>query len=305
MSPWSRRARWAAARPERRWEWHPFCRGRPWRRCAVTTPRRSCAPTWMPTAPVWTGSPSARERRPTAARRSPSAGGWPPIPRSTPSATPRARPGSTSAPTTRATWAVAPRSARSPSTISSPSTRPRCCRHSPAPPSPRARCCTPASALPTCTLSHRSRRDDSRAAARRHGRARHGHADHPPRPVRPQDPRCARGRSPSSGGGDAEAPGGMWSEVGAEGRSVVAAPSSLGRPALIVTGARHPVGSARSEVALAEGLAAWARRTLPVGAEIARWSGQDYQAHNLVPFVGGCRGALGACASRPGMPDGA
>ncbi|MEV7756135.1 FAD-dependent oxidoreductase [Microbacterium sp. NPDC089180] len=93
--------------------------------------------------------------------------------------------------------------------------------------------------------------------------------------------------------GDAEAPGGMWSEVGVDGRSVVAAPSSLGRSALIVTGARHPVGSASSEVALAEGLAAWARRTLPVGAEIARWSGQDYQSHNLVPFVGGMPRGLG------------
>ncbi|MEW1706306.1 FAD-dependent oxidoreductase [Microbacterium sp. NPDC089190] len=93
--------------------------------------------------------------------------------------------------------------------------------------------------------------------------------------------------------GDAEAPGGMWSEVGVDGRSVVAAPSSFGRSALIVTGARHPVGSASSEVALAEGLAAWARRTLPVGAEIARWSGQDYQSHNLVPFVGGMPRGLG------------
>ncbi|SDO49068.1 Glycine/D-amino acid oxidase [Microbacterium sp. ru370.1] len=93
--------------------------------------------------------------------------------------------------------------------------------------------------------------------------------------------------------GDAEAPGGMWSEVGADGRSVLAAPPSLGRPALIVTGARHPVGSASSEVALAEGLAAWARRSLPVGAEIARWSGQDYQSHNLVPFVGGMPRGLG------------
>lgn len=93
--------------------------------------------------------------------------------------------------------------------------------------------------------------------------------------------------------GDAEAPGGMWSEVGAEGRSVVAAPSSLGRPVLVVTGARHPVGSAPSEAALAEELAAWARRTLPVGAEITRWSGQDYQSHNLVPFVGGMPRGLG------------
>ncbi len=92
---------------------------------------------------------------------------------------------------------------------------------------------------------------------------------------------------------DAETPGGMWSEVGAEGRSVVAAPSSFGRAALIVTGARHPVGSASSEVALAEALAAWARRTLPVGAELARWSGQDYQSHNLVPFVGGMPRGLG------------
>ncbi len=93
--------------------------------------------------------------------------------------------------------------------------------------------------------------------------------------------------------GEAAAPGGMWSEVGADGRSVVAAPSSFGRGVLLVTGARHPVGSARSEVALAEGLAAWARRTLPVGAEIARWSGQDYQSHNLVPFVGGMPRGLG------------
>lgn len=92
--------------------------------------------------------------------------------------------------------------------------------------------------------------------------------------------------------GDA-AVGGMWSEVGTGGRSVVATPSSLGRSALLVTGARHPVGSARSEVALAEDLAAWARRTLPVGAEIARWSGQDYQSHNLVPFVGGMPRGLG------------
>jgi len=93
--------------------------------------------------------------------------------------------------------------------------------------------------------------------------------------------------------GDAKTPGGMWSEVGADGRSVVAAPSSFGRGVLLVTGARHPVGSAPSEVALAEGLAAWARRTLPVGAEIARWSGQDYQSHNLVPFVGGMPRGLG------------
>jgi glycine/D-amino acid oxidase-like deaminating enzyme len=93
--------------------------------------------------------------------------------------------------------------------------------------------------------------------------------------------------------GDTEAPGGMWSEVGTDGRSVVATPTSSGRTALVVTGARHPVGSARSEVALAEGLAAWARRTLPVGDEIARWSGQDYQSHNLVPFIGGMPRGLG------------
>lgn len=93
--------------------------------------------------------------------------------------------------------------------------------------------------------------------------------------------------------GDAAAPGGMWSEVGADGRSVVAAPSSFGRRVLIVTGARHPVGSAASEITLADELAAWARRSLPVGAEVARWSGQDYQSHNLVPFVGGMPRGLG------------
>ncbi|MEH3089570.1 MAG: FAD-dependent oxidoreductase [Microbacterium arborescens] len=64
-------------------------------------------------------------------------------------------------------------------------------------------------------------------------------------------------------------------------------------PQLIVGGAEHPVGRVPSERALTDALVAWARETLPVGAETHRWSGQDYTSHNLVPFVGSMPRALG------------
>jgi glycine/D-amino acid oxidase-like deaminating enzyme/nitrite reductase/ring-hydroxylating ferredoxin subunit len=62
---------------------------------------------------------------------------------------------------------------------------------------------------------------------------------------------------------------------------------------VVVGGAGHPVGRAGSERAMLDELAAWARRTLPVGRETHRWSAQDYTSHNLVPFVGAMPRALG------------
>jgi glycine/D-amino acid oxidase-like deaminating enzyme/nitrite reductase/ring-hydroxylating ferredoxin subunit len=55
---------------------------------------------------------------------------------------------------------------------------------------------------------------------------------------------------------------------------------------VVVGGAGHPVGRAPSEREGVAELVAWARRHLPVVAETHRWSAQDYQSANLVPFVG-------------------
>lgn len=62
---------------------------------------------------------------------------------------------------------------------------------------------------------------------------------------------------------------------------------------IVVGGAGHPVGRIDSERAALDELVAWARRTLPVGAETHRWSAQDYTSHNLVPFVGAMPRSLG------------
>jgi nitrite reductase/ring-hydroxylating ferredoxin subunit len=40
-------------------------------------------------------------------------------------------------------------------------------------------------------------------------------------------------------------------------------------------------------------LVAWARRHLPVTEETHRWSAQDYQSHNLIPFIGAMPRSLG------------
>ena len=56
--------------------------------------------------------------------------------------------------------------------------------------------------------------------------------------------------------------------------------------ALIVSGNEHPVGRTASAAARAEELVRWTRRYFP-GAELThRWSAQDYESMNLVPFAG-------------------
>lgn len=55
---------------------------------------------------------------------------------------------------------------------------------------------------------------------------------------------------------------------------------------LIVGGNEHPVGRVASAAARAEELVQWTRRYFP-GAELThRWSAQDYESLNLIPFAG-------------------
>lgn len=69
-------------------------------------------------------------------------------------------------------------------------------------------------------------------------------------------------------------------------RAVSAGDGPVGEAGIIVGGAGHPVGRAASERERVDELVAWARAYLPVTDETHRWSAQDYQSHNLIPFVG-------------------
>ncbi|HWI30121.1 MAG TPA: FAD-dependent oxidoreductase [Microbacterium sp.] len=62
---------------------------------------------------------------------------------------------------------------------------------------------------------------------------------------------------------------------------------------LVIGGAGHPVGRAMSERGLVEELVGWAKKQFPDAEETHRWSAQDYESHNLVPFVGALPRGLG------------
>ena len=62
---------------------------------------------------------------------------------------------------------------------------------------------------------------------------------------------------------------------------------------LIVGGNGHAVGRADSEAAELDDLVAWTREHFPGAEETHRWSAQDYESHNLVPFVGALPRGLG------------
>lgn len=62
---------------------------------------------------------------------------------------------------------------------------------------------------------------------------------------------------------------------------------------LIVGGNGYPVGRADSESAAIDDLVAWTREHFPGAEETHRWSAQDYESHNLVPFVGALPRGLG------------
>lgn len=62
---------------------------------------------------------------------------------------------------------------------------------------------------------------------------------------------------------------------------------------LIVGGNGHPVGRSDGETAAVEDLVAWTQRYFPGAEETHRWSAQDYESHNLIPFVGAMPRGLG------------
>jgi glycine/D-amino acid oxidase-like deaminating enzyme/nitrite reductase/ring-hydroxylating ferredoxin subunit len=80
-------------------------------------------------------------------------------------------------------------------------------------------------------------------------------------------------------------PSGMYLSVDAPGRSLRNVPVA-GETRLIVGGNGHAVGKNPSPLRSVQDLAAWTDRWFP-GAELThRWSAQDYQSANMVPFVG-------------------
>lgn len=62
---------------------------------------------------------------------------------------------------------------------------------------------------------------------------------------------------------------------------------------LVVGGNGHPVGRSDGETAAIEDLVAWTREHFPGAQETHRWSAQDYESHNLIPFVGALPRGLG------------
>lgn len=62
---------------------------------------------------------------------------------------------------------------------------------------------------------------------------------------------------------------------------------------LVVGGNGHPVGRADGETAAVEDLVSWTRLHFPQAEETHRWSAQDYESHNLIPFVGAMPRGLG------------
>lgn len=62
---------------------------------------------------------------------------------------------------------------------------------------------------------------------------------------------------------------------------------------LIVGGNGHPVGRSESEKAAVDDLVSWTHAHFPGAEETHRWAAQDYEPHNLIPFVGAMPRGLG------------
>lgn len=77
-------------------------------------------------------------------------------------------------------------------------------------------------------------------------------------------------------------------------RPVSEADGPAGTAQLVVGGNGHPVGRSDSEAAAIEDLVAWTAQHFPGAEETHRWSAQDYQSHNQIPFVGALPRGLGA-----------
>ncbi len=76
-------------------------------------------------------------------------------------------------------------------------------------------------------------------------------------------------------------------------RSVTAADGPADSAGLIVGGDGFAVGRVTSVRAEIDDLVAWTQEHFPDAAPVASWSAQDYQSHDLVPFVGAMPRGLG------------
>ncbi|WP_435749025.1 Rieske 2Fe-2S domain-containing protein [Microbacterium sp. PMB16] len=77
-------------------------------------------------------------------------------------------------------------------------------------------------------------------------------------------------------------------------RPVSAADGPADTAQLVVGGNGHPVGRSDSEAAAVADLIAWTTEHFPGAEETHRWSAQDYESHNQIPFVGALPRGLGA-----------
>ncbi len=66
-----------------------------------------------------------------------------------------------------------------------------------------------------------------------------------------------------------------------------------GTAQLVVGGNGHSVGRSDGETAAIDDLVTWTRQHFPGAEETHRWSAQDYESHNLIPFVGAMPRGLG------------
>ncbi len=76
-------------------------------------------------------------------------------------------------------------------------------------------------------------------------------------------------------------------------RPVSEADGPAGAAQLVVGGNGHPVGRHDDERAAVEDLIEWTREYFPDAEETHRWSAQDYESHNRIPFVGTMPRGLG------------
>jgi len=76
-------------------------------------------------------------------------------------------------------------------------------------------------------------------------------------------------------------------------RPVSAADGPGGDARLVVGGNGHPVGRSDGERAAVDDLVEWTRQYFPDAEETHRWSAQDYESHNQIPFVGAMPRGLG------------
>jgi glycine/D-amino acid oxidase-like deaminating enzyme/nitrite reductase/ring-hydroxylating ferredoxin subunit len=98
-----------------------------------------------------------------------------------------------------------------------------------------------------------------------------------------------------------DVPDGLYISVDGPTRSIRSVtptdgPSAGGAPdtaRLIVGGNGHTVGRADSERERVDDLIAWTLRHFPGAQPLMTWSAQDYQSHDLIPFVGAMPRALG------------